>query len=155
MRISSMAVMAGLLACVAGSTLAAEQAQVQVSDAWARETLPGQKVGAVYMKLKSPRAARVVGVETSAGKWAEIHEMRHQGDMMKMRRLPALDLPAGRQVALEPNGVHIMLMELQQPLKPGEQVTLSLDVEEAGRHVKVPVVAPVRALVESVDPHRH
>lgn len=130
-------------------------ADLQVSDAWAKETLPGQKVGAVYLKIKSTAGARLVGGATPRAGRVEIHEMRHEGDVMKMRKLDGLALPAGAEVTLAPGAIHLMLMDLTQPLKPGETVQLSLEVEQAGKRGKVDVSAPVVALTDPRNAPRH
>lgn len=126
----------------------AAHAAVEVSEAWARATMPGQKVAGVYMQLKADRPARLIGVRCSAAKTAEVHQMSHAGGVMKMRKVEALDLPANRAVKLEPGGFHVMLFDIGKPLKPGERVPLTLIVEQAGKRVEVPVNAEVRPLLD-------
>jgi copper(I)-binding protein len=123
---------------------AARAEGVEVTGAWARATLPGQKVAGVYMELRSDRAAKLVGVESPVAGSAEVHEMRHQDGVMRMRNVEALELPAGQTVKLAPGGLHVMLFELRQPLKPGDQVKLILKLERGGRREEVPVVAAVK-----------
>ncbi len=132
------------LAALAWSALASA-GEVRVDDAWARATLPGQKVAGVYMTLTSQAGGRLIGVESPSAPTAEIHEMRHQDGVMKMRRIESLALPAGQPVKLAPGGFHIMLLDIGQPLQPGQQVSLTLLVEEAGERRSIPVKAPVRA----------
>lgn len=131
-----------LLWMVAGP---ASAAGVEVTGAWARATLPGQKVAGVYMEIRSERAAKLVGVTSAAAGAAEVHEMRHQDGVMRMRRIDALDLPAGEVVQLAPGGYHVMLFDLAQPLVQGRQVQLTLEVETAGKRETVPVTAVVKA----------
>jgi copper(I)-binding protein len=126
----------------------AAHAAVEVSEAWARATMPGQKVAGVYMQLKADRPARLIGVRCSAAKTAEVHQMSHAGGVMKMRKVEALDLPANRAVKLEPGGFHVMLFDIGKPLKPGERVPLTLIVEQAGKRAEVPVNAEVRPLLD-------
>lgn len=132
------------LAALAWSA-AAIAGEVRVDDAWVRATLPGQKVAGVYMTLTSDVGGRLVAVESAAAPSAEIHEMRHQDGVMKMRRIESLDLPAGQAVKLAPGGFHIMLMDIGQQLQAGQEVSLDLVVEEAGKRRTIPVKAPVRA----------
>ena len=80
--------------------------------------------------------------------------MRHEGGVMKMRRLDALELPAGQTVSLEPGGFHIMLLDIRQPLKAGEVVKVTLIVEGGGERSEVQVSAPVRSLTGE-DAHQH
>ena len=59
--------------------------------------------------------------------------MTMQGDVMRMRPLATIDLPAGQAVVLKPGAVHIMLVGLKQPLRAGESFPLTLEFEKAGR----------------------
>ena len=131
-----------------------QAAEVSVSDAWARATMPGQKVAGVYMTITSVAPARLVAVETPAARVAEIHEMRNDGGVMKMRRMDGLTLPAGEPVALAPGGFHIMLMDIKQPLAVGQEIALTLVVEAGGTRQSIPVKAPVKA-VGAAAGHEH
>jgi len=121
---------------------------VDVKDAWVRATVPGQKVAGAYLEIRSGSAARLVGVRSPVAKSAEIHSMSNEGGMMKMRHLDALDLPAGQSVRLEPNGNHIMLFDIKQPLEAGARVPLTLIIEQKGKKKSVKVQAEVRAVTE-------
>lgn len=138
----------GLLAC-----LPAAWAGVQVSGAWARETLPGQKVAGVYMQLRSDAQARLVGAKSSASSAAELHLMTNDGGVMRMRPMDWLDLPAGKTVTLEPGGSHLMLLDISRPLKAGEHVAVTLTIEQGGKRFEVPVEAQVRPLLDEATPH--
>jgi copper(I)-binding protein len=144
---------AALQLLLAAATAHAQQ--VEVSDAWVRATVPGQKVAAAYMTLRSGAAARLVGVKTKAARSAELHSMSHEAGVMKMRRLESLELPAGRDVALEPGGNHIMLFDPVKPLKEGQRVALKLLIEQGGKRVEVSVDAPVRSGDFDQDAHKH
>jgi periplasmic copper chaperone A len=119
---------------------------VQVTDAWARATVPGQKVAGAYMRIVSAVDVRLVGVASPVAGSAEVHWMKMEDGTMRMRAIDALDLPAGQVVELAPGGYHIMLFRLKQPLDAGERVALTLDFETAaGKKLQVPVSAEVRA----------
>jgi copper(I)-binding protein len=119
-------------------------AQVHATDAWARGTVGPQRSTAIYMRLRSPEPAAVVGVESPLGV-AELHEMKMNGDVMQMRSLKRLELPAGRTVELDPAGAHIMLTGLKRPLVKGDRVPLHLIVETKGKGRRtVDVSAEVR-----------
>ena len=119
---------------------------IRVLDPWARATVPGQKVGGVYMQIVSPRDARLVGVSSPAAGTAEVHSMTMDGGTMRMRAVEALDLPAGTPVKLAPGGYHVMLFDLRKPLVAGETVPLTLVIEETGKRAhKITVSAIVRA----------
>lgn len=130
-----------LFACAAHA-----QSTIAVENAWARATVPGQKVGAVYLEIRSEEPAKLVGVRSPAAGSAEIHSMSNDGGVMKMRHLKRLDLPAGQTVRLAPNGNHIMLLDIRQPLQPGARVPLVLIVEQKGKKKWIQVQAEVRAL---------
>jgi periplasmic copper chaperone A len=117
---------------------------VEVTGAWARATLPGQKVAGVFMDIRSDAAAKLVGVESPVAASAEVHEMRNEDMVMRMRKVGALDLPAGKEVKLAPGGYHVMLFELRQPLAPGDKVKLTLKVDRGGKREDVDVVAVVK-----------
>ena len=90
----------------------------------------------------------------------EIHEMVMDGNVMKMRAVAGLDLPAGKAVDLKPGGYHVMLMDLKQELKPGELVPVTLVIEgKDGKRETVEVAAAVRALGASaghnMSQHKH
>ena len=106
-------------------------AQVEVSDAWVRATGQGQKATGVFMNLTAKKATRVVGVKTDLTSSAEVHEMKMEKDVMKMQAVKALDLPAGKTVALKPGSYHVMLMDLSKPLDEGSPVVLTLLFEDA------------------------
>ncbi|MGQ0442152.1 MAG: copper chaperone PCu(A)C [Methylophilaceae bacterium] len=101
-------------------------AEVTISDAWVRANAPGQKVGAAYMTLNSPQDSMLVYVEASMASSVEIHSMTMNNGVMKMRTLEALPLTAGKPEKLAPGGFHLMLFDLQKPLKAGEKVTFKL-----------------------------
>jgi len=122
-------------------------AAVDVSDAWARATVPGQSGTGAFMKLNAPSGARLVGVATPAAGVAEVHEMKMEGSTMKMRAVPALELPARQAVELKPGGYHVMLMDLKQPLVNGSSLPLVLSFEDArGAKSSLQLSVPVRTL---------
>ena len=130
-----------LLAC------SVAQAQTTVSEPWVRGTVAQQKATGLFAQITSAQGGRLVSVSSPVAGVVEIHEMSMHGDVMRMRALPAgLDLPAGKAVALKPGGYHVMLMDLKQPLKAGDQVPVTLVIEGADKkretlEIKVPVRA--------------
>lgn len=123
-------------AALAAFSLAA-QAEVTIRDAWVRGTTPAQKVTGAFMEVTSSEDAALVAVASPVAGTAEIHGMKMENGVMKMRPLPRLDLPAGKPVKLAPRGSHIMLMDLQRQLKPGEALTLMLKVEGGNGRTQV------------------
>ncbi|MBN8509436.1 MAG: copper chaperone PCu(A)C [Burkholderiales bacterium] len=124
----------------------AAQAQTTVKDPWVRATVAGQKATGMFGQLSSAAGGKLVAASSPVAGIVEIHEMSMDGTTMKMRAVPALDLPAGKAVDLKPGGYHVMLMDLKQPLKAGETVPLTLVVEGAGgKRESVEVKAVVKA----------
>ena len=118
---------------------------VQVREPWAKATVPGQKVGGVYMKIVARENLRLTGVRSPVAETAEVHQMKMENGMMRMRAVPFLELPAGKTVRLEPGGYHIMLFDLRQSLVAGQKLKLELTVEDASKHQhRVAVEAVVR-----------
>ena len=106
-----LAIAAALAAALSTSAFA----QVTVKDPWVRATVPQQKATGAFMQLTSRRASRLVEARSSVAGVVEVHEMAMDGDVMKMRAGPGVDLPAGKAVDLKPGGYHVMLMDLKQP----------------------------------------
>jgi len=118
-----------LLIASALSFAFAAQAQVKVDDPWVRATVAPQKATGAFMQLTSAKAVKVVSASSPAAAVVEIHEMKMDDGVMKMRAVDALPLPAGQAVALKPGSYHVMLMGLKAPIKAGETVPLTLTVE--------------------------
>lgn len=119
-------------------------AQVKVDNAWARATVQGQQATGVFMQLTAPQATQLVAVSTPVAGVAEIHEMKMDAGVMKMRAMPKLDLPANQKVELKPGGYHLMLMDLKTPLTSQASVALTLTFRDAKgmqsqQQVNVPV----------------
>jgi len=121
-------------------------AAIHAEQAWARATAPQQKVGGAYVTLISPGDDWLVGVSSPVAGRAEVHEMRMDGNVMRMREVEGgLALPAGKVVALAPGGYHIMLMDLKQPLVAGQVIPMQLRFRSAPPLDLQVRVAPVGA----------
>ena len=136
---------------------ASAHAQTTIKDAWVRGTVAQQKASGAFMHITSAQGGKLLSVSSPVAGVAEIHEMAMQGDTMRMRAVPALELPAGKAIELKPGGYHLMLMDLKQQLKAGEIVPLTLVVEgKDGKRENVAVQAIVKALGDSAhDPKKH
>lgn len=135
-------ILATVLTLAAGAVSAQT---VDVKDAWARASVPGQTATGAFMTLTAKDGATLVSVATPAAGVAEIHEMTMDGDVMKMRALQGgLDLPAGKAVALKPGAYHVMLMDLKQPLVKGSTIAMTLVFKDAKGHAsKTELTVPV------------
>jgi copper(I)-binding protein len=146
MKIISPAMLCAALLAV-GATSALAAGDVTVSDGWVRASVAGQQATGAFMHIESKAGGKLVAVQSPAAGRAEVHEMKRDGDVMRMRPLTSLNLPAGRPVDLTPGGYHVMLMQLKQPLKAGDTVPLTLTVEGAGgQREEVSVQLPVKPL---------
>jgi periplasmic copper chaperone A len=111
-------------------------AQVRVDGAWARPTVPGQQGGGGFLSLTSAGGDRLIGGSTPLAQRFELHTMAMKGDVMEMRQVDAIELPAGKTVELKPGGLHVMFIGLKQPLALGSKVPVTLRFEKSGE-VKV------------------
>lgn len=138
-----------LLACAA-------HAEVHVKDPWVRASVEGQQATGAFMELSATTATTLVAVESPIAAVSEIHEMTMHNDVMRMRQIPGIALPAGEPVELKPGGYHIMLMQLKAPATAGESIPLELMFEDAtGKTQTLRVDAPVRALGARQPQHGH
>lgn len=135
-----------IAAALLATTLAAQaQGPVKVEDAWVRATVAPQKATGAFMQLTASKTAKVVAASSPLAAQVEIHEMKMEDGVMKMRAVEALPLPAGQAVQLKPGSYHVMLMGLQRPIKAGETVPLTLTIEgEGGQRSSVEIKAEVR-----------
>ncbi len=128
-------------------TAAAWAQTVKIDEPWVRGTVAQQKATGAFMRLTAPEPMRLVAGESPVAGVVEIHEMAMDGDVMRMRAIAGLALPAGRPVELKPGGYHVKLMDLKRPLAGGETVPLTLVFENAaGQRVRQEVQAKVMAL---------
>ena len=134
----------------------ADVIDVTVEDAWTRATVPAQRATGAFMQLKASSEARLVGAESDVAEVTEIHQMSMEDEVMRMREIEALELPAGEWVKLEPGGHHIMLLDLHGQIKEDDEVNLVLTLENAnGEEQTLDVVAPARSLTHRQTDHDH
>jgi len=136
--------------------LAPGVAAIDVRDPWARPTVPGQTSSVVYAHLTAPSGGHLVGASSPLGE-VSIHDMRMEGDVMRMRDIDGgLDLPASKTVDLAPNGMHLMLTGLKQPLAVGANVPLVLHfVDTEGRKGDLAVQVPVTSTPAGAGEEHH
>lgn len=117
---------------------------ISIGHPYARTTVPGQPTGGGFLKLENKGADdRLVAASAAVSAAVELHMMKMEGDVMRMRQVDAIELPSGQTVELKPGGFHIMFIGLKAPLKAGDQFPLKLKFEKAGEiTVDVKVEAP-------------
>ncbi len=125
--------LASLLAPLAPLQASAQPAAPRVSDAWARPTVAGQAAGGGFLQITGGAVPdRLLAAHSEAAGRVELHSMSMDGHVMRMRQVDAIEVPAGKTVKLQPGGLHLMLMELKQPLQAGSRIALTLRFERAG-----------------------
>ena len=127
---------------------------VEVKDAWARATVPGQKATGAFMKLTAKEGSKLVSASSPVAGVTEVHEMKMDGDVMKMRAVQGgLELPAGKAVELKPGGYHVMLMDLKSTLQKDTTIPLTLVFKDAkGVESKTELTVPVSMAAPGAKP---
>ncbi len=134
----------------------ASHAQVVIDEPWVRATVPNQSGTGAFMKLTSEKDTKLVGAASPVAEHVEVHEMAMENNVMKMRQIPGLELPAGQTVELKPGGYHIMFLNLHQQVKEGQQVPLTLMFESPdGQRSSMELLAPVKPLSTPAGGHGH
>lgn len=133
-----------------------DAAHVDAHNAWARASVQGQQATGAFVQLTAKEPLRLVGVETSAAAAGEIHEMRMDGDVMRMRAIESLDLPQGQMVELKPGGYHIMFQQLKAPLHDGSEVPVTLVFKDAkGETSRLYLQVPVKRMAPAAKHTGH
>ncbi|MGM9425648.1 copper chaperone PCu(A)C [Hydrogenophaga sp. MI9] len=128
-------------------------ASVEIKDPWVRATVAQQKSTGAFMQLTAKADSKLVEVKSPVAGVVEIHEMAMADNVMKMRQVPGLALPAGKAVELKPGGYHVMLMDLKGPVKDGDTVPFTLVFEgKDGKRENVEIKASVRPLGNAAAP---
>ncbi len=118
----------------AAEKIAEKATTLKLEHAWVREVPPTAENSAGYISIVNTGAAdHLLSVESPAAKITEMHEMKMENGVMEMNHLPCVDIPAGKTLNFEPGGMHIMLLNLKQPLKAGDQVPMTFEFEKAGK----------------------
>jgi hypothetical protein len=147
--------LAGALLAGAASAQAEDYkaGQIEISQVWARPSTVGN--GAAYFQLTNQGTSgdALNAVESPVADKAELHTMTMDGNVMRMRKVPSLALPAGKSVSVAPGGLHVMLIGLKKPLVEGESFPMRLVFERAGSvEVKVHVEAKPPMMGGAVTP---
>jgi copper(I)-binding protein len=124
---------------------------LEIDTPWARASIGTARPGVAYVTIRNTgdEPDALVSIETPVAARPEVHDMEETGGVMKMRAAGPLEVPPGGELRLEPGGLHIMLMQLQQPLEEGGRVPLTLVFEKAG---EITVSAPIAGIGASAPP---
>jgi periplasmic copper chaperone A len=139
------------LTAVAHAGEVAKLGPLEIDPPWARATIGIARPGAAYVTFRNTgdQLEKLVDFSTPAAAHSEVHEMTHEGGVMKMRSAVSLEMPPGKEVRLEPGGMHIMLMQLRQALEKGDSIPITFIFGEAG---EITVTAPIASLAARTPP---
>jgi periplasmic copper chaperone A len=114
---------------------------IRVENAYTRATVPGQQVAGGFMKIENKGAAdQLISASSPVSGEVQLHEMTMDGNVMKMRQVKEVVVPAGATVELKPGGLHLMFMNIKAPLTAGDTVPVKLKFAKAGEvEVRMPV----------------
>ena len=147
-----------MLASLAASAHSYKIGPIGIDDPRARPTVAGQPVGGAYMKIVNKGAAdRLLSATTAVAAAVQMHTMAMDGDVMTMREVDAVDLPAGQTVEFKPGGFHLMLMGPNKAFLQGDRIPLTLTFAKAGK-VAVQLAAesrPASAPAAMPESHKH
>ena len=147
---------AAVLAAAAGAAAAQPAAPVTATGAWARASVQGQRASGAFVTLTAQEPLTLVGAASPAAGVTEIHEMKMDGDVMRMRPIDRIELPAGKPVELKPGGLHVMLQELKAPLAAQSSVPLVLTFRTAkGEQRQLSLQVPVSSQPPQGGGHGH
>ncbi len=126
---------------------------ITVSNPFARATAGKAKAGGGYFMISNKgEADRLIAAHADVSAATELHTHIHEGNVMKMRQVEAIDVPAHGEVALKPGGFHVMFMQLKGPLKKGESFPLELSFEKAGKvTIDVPIAGVGAKMTSGMD----
>jgi len=117
---------AALVQVLSPAEYAAWQAQPAVEGGWVRASVPGQQTSGAFMRITAKEPTQLVAVSSPVAGVAQVHEMKMEGDVMRMRPAGTIDLPVGRAFELKPGSYHVMLQDLKKPLEAGSTVPVTL-----------------------------
>ncbi len=120
-----------LIAAALVLAASAAHAQVTVDRAWVRTTVAQQTTTGAFMTITSVQGGKLVSASSPVAASVEVHQMKMDGNVMKMRPVDALPLPAGKAVELKSGAYHMMLVGLKAPVKFGDVVPITLVIEDA------------------------
>jgi periplasmic copper chaperone A len=148
---------AAFLSALGAAPALQAQTAVKVEGAWARPTVQGQAAGGGFLKITGGATAdKLVSASAGVSKTVELHSMVMEGDVMRMREIGAIDVPAGQTVELKPGGLHVMFIGISKPLKVGDSFPLTLRFEKAGElKVEMKVMTQAGTPAMPMGDHKH
>lgn len=141
-----------ILTTLALSPIAQASMDIMTHHPYARATPPNAATSAVFLELMnhSEQDRAIVSASTSAAGKVELHDVIHDDDVMKMRQVERIEIPAQSQVSLQPGGLHIMLFDLTKPLLEGESIDVEVHFANGEKQV---FNAPIKAVMKGMQHH--
>lgn len=161
MNTTSRTLLGALLALASTAAAWAQAAApVTVTAPWARASVQGQRASGAFMTLVASEPLTLVGASSPAAGFGEVHEMKMEGEVMRMRPIAGLELKPGQPVQLKPGGYHLMLQELKAPLAANSSIPLTLSFKTAAGELRelqlqVPVSTTPPREAGAADAHGH
>lgn len=137
---------------------------LEIAHPYANSSMPGQAVGGVFFKHianKGDQADQMISasVDSSVAERTELHTMNTENDIMRMRQVTTIDIPAKATVpmtrGLKKDGYHVMLMGLKAPLKEGDKIPLKLKFKLAGEVIVTVNVEALKPDSSMPQGHKH
>ncbi|MCF4173725.1 copper chaperone PCu(A)C [Vibrio sp. McD22-P3] len=143
-----------ILPLLALAPLSMAHAAIDVNDAYARATPPNATTSAVFATIEntSDKDRVIVEAASQASSVVELHDVIMDGDVMKMRQVKSITVPANGQTILKPGSLHIMLLDVEKPMKEGE--TINVELTFANGEVQV-LTVPVKKVTSGMKKHAH
>ncbi len=134
------------------------QGEIAIEHPWTFTTPPGAKVAGAFMVLhnKGKAGDKLLSAQSTIAGTTELHTHTMDNGIMRMRAVPAIDLPSGATVTLKPGSFHVMFFDLKRPLVKGEKIPLTLNFEKSGvTTVEIAVEDRGDKAVHSHGDHKH
>lgn len=130
--------------------------QVDVNNPYARAAIQQQRNSAAFMTIQNHGDdASVVGAKSDVAKIVELHTHINDKGIMRMRKIPRIELPKNQTVTLQPGGLHVMLLGLTRDLKPGEEIDVTLQFADgSAKDLKVPVQKMMMHRMKNMKQHK-
>ncbi|MDA0149060.1 copper chaperone PCu(A)C [Vibrio sp. LaRot3] len=132
--------------------LAHASADIMTHHPYARATPPNAATSAVFVELMnhSDTDRAIISASTSVAGKVELHDVIHEGDVMKMRQVDQIKVPAQETVSLKPGSLHIMLFELNKPLIEGEAIEVEISFANGEKQT---FTAPIKKVMSGMKHH--
>ncbi len=154
-KIATIAVL--IFAFAAGFASAAEQATLEVVNAYVRAVPPSAPNSAAFMLIHNHGDVdrHLVSAGSDVSKVTELHNHINDGGVMRMRQVPRITVPANGSVELKPGSFHVMLIGLKQPLNEGDQVKLNLGFDDGSEQTMLLEARKVMGAMHKHGDHKH